>query len=741
MAKAVGDKLDDITDICQIYGALEMGQIQGLMPQAGDWQYLEPNPAEECQFEEVDDGVYEMVLNCDKKFLGQRALAHTFPEAKTWRTKDLFVPHPSKPGLWRFHSRTDDIIVLNSSHKVWPIPMENIIAGHPLVAGALIVGNGRPEVLLLVEPRPGPETDRMSKKEFIDAIWPKIAEANMNSAEFGKIRRSRIVLSQPNLGFFRAPKGTISRKPTESLYAEYISAAFLDGTTDEQSEIGILEKHWIDEAKRFIGSIIHDMRADITLRDSDDFFVSKAMDSLTVLELGQKLRLSLLRRMDKDKNTINFWLRTIFENPTIEDLAKATLDAVFGQGESRGHSNPGQEVDLLVEELVSELPEPIERDTTSAFATENLKVVLLGSRGRLGPFIVKDLLDDPRVTGIKCLDRGLDGQEAFQRRADELNIAIDAKDPKLQFVTADLSQPDFKLPQKELDEILNHADVIVHNVWAVNFAFSLASFEHEMLKSVASLINMVNRAPARPRLVFMSSVSSTQSWSKVISPNIPVPEEVISSPAVTMHTGYGQSKHVAERLLAAAGTQLKIPISILRVCQVAGPTMIAEGGKWESHDWMHSLAILSKASGLVPTDMGNIDWIPVDKVSSIIRDLALREDAEDQSAHALNVHLYNIVHPNPIPFSAFSDALQRNISSSQPVSFEKWVEHLSELAPNKLSKDAEAERSRILPWFQSIVDEEFTRYSVEKAKNASPTMAELVPIEQDWLEKWCQQWT
>ncbi|KAJ5232385.1 hypothetical protein N7468_005341 [Penicillium chermesinum] len=720
LAQATGDKLDDVTDICQIYGALEMGQIQGLMPQAGDWQYIEPNPAEECQFEEVDDGIYELVLNCDKKFIGQRTLAHTFPDASVWRTKDLFVPIRQSPVSGAF-------ILEPMISSCWPAVTKS---------GALVVGNGRPEVLLLVEPRPGPETDRMSKKEFIDAIWPRIAEANTQSTEHGKIRRSRIVLSQPNLGFFRAPKGTISRKPTESLYAEYISAAFLDGTTDEESEIGILEKHWIDEAKRFIGSVVHDMHADITLRDSDDFFVSKAMDSLTVLELAQKIRLSLLKRMDKEKNTLNFWLRTIFENPTIEDLANATLDAVFGQGDSSRDSDPFRATDLLVEELVSELPEPVKRETISEFPTANIKVVLLGARGRLGPFIVKDLLDDPRVTGIKCLDRGTSGQEAFQRRADELKIAIDAKDPKLQFVSVDISEPDLRLPQEELNEILNHANVIIHNVWAVNFAFSLASFEHEMLKSVSSLIEMVNRAPARPRLVFISSVSSTQSWSKVISPHTLVPEEVINTPTVTAKTGYSQSKQAAERLLAAAGARLNIPISVLRVCQVAGPTNIAEGGKWESHDWMHSLAILSKASGLVPTDLGYIDWIPVDKVSSIVRDLSLHE----QSTASSNFQLYNVVHPQPIPFSKFSDALQKSISSSKPVRFKEWVEHLAGLAPNKLSKDADTEKARILPWFQSIIDQEASHYSVEKAKAASPTMAGLKPIEEEWLEKWCQHW-
>ncbi|KAJ5112356.1 hypothetical protein N7532_000401 [Penicillium argentinense] len=738
LSRTAGNKLDDVTNVCQMYGSLEMGQIQTLMPQPGEWEHIELNPYDECDMQEVGVGIYEMVLHQDEKFIGRRSLSHNFPEAKTWRTKDLFIPHPSKPGLWRFYSRTDDILVLSSNQIVWPIPMEAVLAGDPHIAGALVVGNGRPEVLLLIEPRPGPQVARMSKKEFIDAIWPSIAQANSIAPEYGKIRRSRIVLSQPNLGFFRAPKGTISRKPTESLYAEYIAAVFLYGTTDEQSEIGILENHWMDEAKRFIGSIVHDIRPDITLKESDDFFVAKAIDSLTVVELGQKLRLGLHRRMDKKKNVINFWLHTIFENPSIEALAKATFNAVFERNELDLQRASG--VDEILDGLVAQLPEPSKENQAPSFPDADIKVVLLGSRGRLGPYIVKDLLDDPRVAGIKCLDRGTDGRAAFQRRADELNLDIDSNNARLQFISVDLSRPNLNLPQKQLDEISNHVDVIIHNAWAVNFALSLSSFLPEMLKSVNTLIEIANRAPSHPRIVFMSSTGAVQRWVKVISPNVPVPEEVIKCAHTTALTGYAQSKQVAERLLAAAGAELQIPITILRLGQVAGPTTIGDAGKWDSRDWVHSVAILSKASGLVPDEMGQVDWIPVDQMSRAILDLSLQQE-QPANTDTPFVQLYNVVHPRPVPFSEFATALQACISSSQLVSFEQWVEHFTCLLPKRLSREAEAEKIRILPFFQSIVGEEQPRFDLDKCKLTSFTMAGMEPVSQKLLGEWCRRWT
>ncbi|KAJ5673778.1 hypothetical protein N7462_009217 [Penicillium macrosclerotiorum] len=739
--RSIGNRLDEVTDVCQIYGTLEIGHGQMLVPQDGEWEYMEVNPVEEYDFQELEEGegLYELVIHANPKLIEHRALAHNFPDAKEWRTRDLFIPHPSKPGLWRFHSRTDDIISLATGYRVWPIPMETVLAEDPHISGALMVGNDRPEVLLLVEPRQSPQVDRMSKREFIDAIWPTIVQANAKAPEYGKIRRSRILLCQPNLGFFRTPKGTISRKPTESLYSEYIAGTFIEGTADEQSQIGLLEKHWLDESKRFIGSVVHDIRPDVTFKETDDFFITKAMDSLTVVELGQKLRLGLLGRMSQEKNTISFWIRTIFENPSIESLAKATLNAISGKGDSDELSQTSA-MERMVEQLTDQLPEPSGKAPELELPNEDIEVVLLGSRGRLGPYLVKDLLDDPRVASIKCLDRGQNGRAAFQRRVDELGLDLDSKNSRLQFISMNLSLPNLGLQPKELEEISNNADVIIHNVWAVNFALSLSSFRLEMLKSLVTLVEIANNAPSRPRLVFTSSTGTVSCWPKAVAPNVPVPEEVIKCSAAATLTGYAQSKHVAERLLASAGARLKIPISILRIGQIAGPTTLADSGKWDSRDWMHSLSILAKATGLVPSDVAEIDWIPVDQVSQIVTEISLKETHDEETGTPF-VQVYNVIHSRPVPFVQFADALAGCISSSRKVGFHQWVDHLAGLMPNKLSKDAEAEKTRILHFFQAIVQEQYPKFTLSKAKAASVTMASMEPIGQEMLTKWCKQWT
>ncbi|KAE8133833.1 hypothetical protein BDV38DRAFT_274032 [Aspergillus pseudotamarii] len=235
LAPNVGQKLSELTDLCQMYGSIESGQIQMLVPQPGEWQYLEPNPAEECDMQEVekDSGLYELVLHQDDKFSGRRTLSHTFPDAKEWRTKDLFTPHPTKPGLWQFHSRTDDLIALGTSAKVFPVPMETALQGDPNIAGALVVGNARPAVVLITEP--AQSMSDISKEEFIDKIWPSVVEANAATPTHGKISRSRILLTDPAVGFARTPKGTIARKKSEALYTAAIDSVFRDGMVSDNS--------------------------------------------------------------------------------------------------------------------------------------------------------------------------------------------------------------------------------------------------------------------------------------------------------------------------------------------------------------------------------------------------------------------------------------------------------------------------------------------------------------------------
>ena len=102
LSPAIGDKLERVTRLCQAYGSIETAGIQLLVPNTGEWSYLEFNPYEKCDMQEYGEGMYELVLHQSPEVSWMRALSHSFPKVKTWHTGDLFTRHPSIPTLWRF---------------------------------------------------------------------------------------------------------------------------------------------------------------------------------------------------------------------------------------------------------------------------------------------------------------------------------------------------------------------------------------------------------------------------------------------------------------------------------------------------------------------------------------------------------------------------------------------------------------------------------------------------------------
>lgn len=153
LSEPVGDRLSSVVDLCQFYGMTETISPPQLVPKPGDWAYMEWHPDSPGVMEPSDDGAFELVYLSERLSEHSSALKHNLPDVKEFRTKDLFKPHPTKSNLWRFHGRTDDIIVLSNGEKFNPVAMETTLQGHALISGALVVGQGLSEALLLIAPK------------------------------------------------------------------------------------------------------------------------------------------------------------------------------------------------------------------------------------------------------------------------------------------------------------------------------------------------------------------------------------------------------------------------------------------------------------------------------------------------------------------------------------------------------------------------------------------------------------
>lgn len=755
----IGDKLNKVTRVCQMYGSLEVGQVQLLVPRPGQWSYMELNPYEECDMQPVGDGSFEMVLHQDPKSAAHRSLWHNFPQVESWRTGDLFVPHASEPGLWRFHSRIDDLIVLSSSHKVRPLEMETIIQGDPLLSGALIAGQGKPEPLLLVEAKPG-AYDGTGTQDFIDRIWPTVEEANKIAPTYARIARSNVIVTDPHKPFLRAPKGSVVRKLTVKAYEDEIEAAYApEGSVPEPNETpapqhGGIDEYLLSALMKFVRKHVEEALPDVSISDTDNVF-ALGLDSLRSAGLSRSLQKGLASRLQSTSGAF-VSLRMIYKFPTIEELAGVILSMLFcGEAPDVSIDRDSSAMEAAVKEFTADLPAK-RADVPVAAHSKDIKAVIIGPRGSLGPNVVREFLANGQVTKIYCLSRGDDGRERLRQEFQTRSLPCDADDERLAFMSVDLGKARLGLSDQDYDELVNNATVIVHNAWKVDFSWTLELYKSGYLQSVRQLIELSSQSDLRPRIVFISSISSVQEWAAIYP--TPVTEDSLPCYEVASPLGYGQSKHVSERILLKAAELSGSPVTILRVGQVAGPTTLA-GAAWSTDEWIPSLAAISKALRLVPTDIPPIDWVPVDLAAKAIFELSFAGGEHDEvngANGATNPSLivdkqaprvFNLVNPKLSQWERFADALQLRLGEgARRVPLTEWVSTLVRTDPGTMSKAEASSSTKILPFFQHLAEtvaggiQLQPKFETDKAVAASTTMAEMKAVDEELINLWLEQW-
>ncbi len=190
--------------MCPIYGQTEIAMPPVLTANREDWQYFQFHPTYsgiemEPTYDEGDH--HELVLNRISPKVWWQPVFENFPHLQQWRTKDLFERHPTKPGRWKFKGSMDDVIVLSNAEKFNPVSTEVAIQDHPSVKGALVVGTGRFQCALIIEPQVHGDNENL-----ISRIWPTIELANAQSPGHGEINRNLVMIAKPEKPFYRAGK-------------------------------------------------------------------------------------------------------------------------------------------------------------------------------------------------------------------------------------------------------------------------------------------------------------------------------------------------------------------------------------------------------------------------------------------------------------------------------------------------------------------------------------------------------
>ncbi|KAI0547682.1 hypothetical protein F4679DRAFT_553684 [Xylaria curta] len=728
--KAVGDLASTKTRVLNCLGSTECGALPGQLCDPEDWQYLRLHPSLGCEYRHVSDNLYEQVLVRDEARLPYQGIFATFPDISEWPMKDVYSKHPdpAKGDLWLYRGRADDIIVFSTGEKINPNEMESIINGNPAVSSALVIGQGRFQSSLLIE-AVNPPASVEDEKRLLDAIWPSVQAANTECPSHGRIHQNMIIFTSAAKPMLRAGKGTVQRRLTLDLYASELDALYeaVNATVQQPKTNGD------DEGYRGYGSVEATIRDVIT--SSTDIEAQYISPDSDLFELGlDSLQMTLL--VKKLNEYIHFHGKlqsvsgkTIYANPNIAALTGAI--SVIVNGRISNNFNYREKMEELYQLYKKDIP--ISGREASPKSPVSSVVLMTGSTGSLGSYILDSLQRDERVSRIYCLCRGPESlwrQESLQASKD-----LQPLSKKVQCLDIDLSKSYFGLPITTYKELLDQITHIIHNAWQVDFNLSIHSFTRH-ISFVRRLIDFSSHSRFGAEIFFVSSISAVSGLQGTVA------EQIYTDWNTPTISGYGQSKFLSERLLDVAAREADIPSTICRLGQIAGPTLKA--GEWSKKEWLPSLIVSSKYLGKIPDSLGprldTINWIPADKLGKVIVELAIRPAHSRKPNTGASV--YHAINPHHTTWGELLPIISRRLSQGKEVevvSLEAWIDALRDSA-SKTDDIAINPAIKLLDFFESIANANITSLSTENTVRVSPTLSTVGPIQDDWMDNWITQW-
>ncbi|KAJ7509627.1 putative aminoadipate reductase [Mycena galericulata] len=738
LSSSVGDSLvSQGVNIVSMYGATEFGApllIQRSQKEidAGEWIWLRFSPRVNVRWMPQGDGTFECQFLTNRE--SHQVAVENLPDVKGYSTKDLFERHPTKPDLYKIVGRLDDVLIMANGEKTVPGPMEDVMVASPFIFGAIMFGRERNQVGVLVEPHPEHKVDPSDETQlanFRNLIWPVVEEANENAPTFARIYKEMILVTHPGKPLLRAPKGTVIKKASIALYNEEIEALYdtIEASGDAGSDIEPPASWTAEDLEPWLRTHAT-LLADKDIRPGHDLF-EQGFDSLNATLLRLRIVGALKKSAPVSAEKAQAAAQKIPQNfvymhPSIEQLASAILSLL---DDDASGSDGGDKA--AMEEMIAKysrgFDKPVIHEKTT-FSSGGAVVLLTGSTGGLGSHILETLLASASVHRVYAFNRR--GRTPLSQRQHDAFVdrGLDGKllsSEKLVYLEGDSSESDLGIAVDVLTTLRDTLTVIIHNAWMLDFNKTLSSFQSHV-KGMRNLIDLARQSPnvSGVRFLFTSSIASAQGWDQKLGP---FPEELQLDAAVAIGSGYGESKYVSERILAASG----LHATSFRIGQITGS---ANNGAWSTTDWVPAIVKSSIALGNFPSDpSGVVAWISPEAVSGTIVDAAL---GAENAPLAIN-----LVHPRPIPWN-FVMSSMANVAQLPLIPFADWLQQIQ-----KLSRNASVEEIKNIPaiklldFFTAVsAGQGNTEFSTVRAQELSDFMKFLEPLSAEDARRWMQYW-
>ncbi len=363
-------------------------------------------------------------------------------------------------------------------------------------------------------------------------------------------------------------------------------------------------------------------------------------------------------------------LHCLFNSPTVRELAQA-LEVVSLAGSTAAISKD-MVPDLNAEAVLDSTIYP--EDITFEYVIEPAHIFLTGATGFLGAFLLHELLEQTQAD-IYCLVRSStaeSGKKRLQENLASYSLWNEALSSRIIPVLGDLSQPFLSFSLSQLRTLASKIDSIYHNGALVNFTYPYQALKGTNVLGTQEVLRLASQIKIKP----VHFISTTTVFSTVDHSEFEVIQESTTPEhSAGLHTGYTQSKWVAEQLIAIARFR-NLPISIYRPSFVAGH---GQTGAGNTQDFLFRMIKGCIQLGNAPDINMAFSITPVDYVSKAIIHLSKQKESRSKTFHLVNPHHIAIHWSEIVNWTcSFGYPLQR-------VTYEQWQAALSELGERSLS--------------------------------------------------------
>ncbi|OLN85756.1 Iterative polyketide synthase CazM 8 [Colletotrichum chlorophyti] len=682
-----------------------------------------------------EEDIYEQVIVRKEKEDPIQGIFYTFPEAKEYNTKDLYRKHPTLPNHWMYYGRSDNIIVFSNGEKLNPVTIEEIVTGHQRVKGAVVAGAMRFQPFLILEPTEELKSED-EVEQFIDDVWPLVVKANKETVAHGQIGRNFIGVTKPEKPFPRAGKGTIQRPMALKLYKDEIDEWY---NKAEEGADSVSVNIDVSSQQALIDSIEKLFQQTLGSRplSADSDFFSAGIDSMQVINASRLLRRGL-EAAGVSITADAIATRVIYAHPTPRQLAAYLMDRVRKNANGTGADSDDDGANHDIHAMEAQLSKytrdlPQDPGNKPPPADEGQTVLVTGTTGALGSYLLDFMESNPAVKKVVCLNRSDDSGKRQVKMSAERGLATNWK--KAEFLCADMSKSNLGLEPDVYNRLLKEADRVIHNAWPVNFNISVETFEPH-IRGVRNWVDFSLNASKNVPIIFISSIGTVDTWH---GPG-PVPEKRLMDLSLPS-TGYGRSKMVSSLLLDEATQRSGVPTAIVRVGQVAGPE--SEAGVWNRQEWLPTIVASSAYLGVLPKDLGamtEVNWTPIEGIARLV----LEVSGINAKVPLENINGYfHGVNPRTVPWEKLAEAVKAFYGDrvKQLVPFKEWVKALEESAASTDDMDKNP-GVKLLDFYQglSLGEGHGVEFSMERTVKSSKTMKEMRAVTPELMQNWCRQW-